>query len=134
MFIATGTLVLAANTAPQAMVRYDGYSIVRADIDSRDEFERATAISDRLLSEMEGRGRLDFLVAPGAQAMWALSGLPHEFVVDDLQTKIEVERERISAYQASGSADFYAEYQPLDALYTYIDDLAAGAGTRVVAH
>lgn len=71
---------------------------------------------------------LDVRVRPGEQALLDLTGLDYVVRDPDLGVQAQHERLRLSGPVVHGGLpqeDFYADYQPLEAIHTRLDELAA---------
>ena len=71
---------------------------------------------------------LDVRVMPGEEALLDLTGLDYEVRVPALDVGVAAERLRLQGPVAHGGLppeDFYADYQPLEAIHLRLDELAA---------
>jgi hypothetical protein len=131
--IVCSLLVLPVRAEAES-VRYDQHAIVRASMRSSADFARASEMSRRMLSEFEWEENVDFLVSQSELAQWLDSGMEFEIVENDVQRRIDDERHRIANYRASGHRDFFAEYQPYDAIVTQLNALHDQEPDRITLH
>ena len=119
-----GVAVLAASmAAADEPARYDGHKLVRVEIADQDDLQRMFRLSDDLWSERVDVGPADFRVRPEMMPALALSGLPYEVLVEDLQAVIDEERARLAS--APAAAGWFDDYKDLAAIYAHLDALAA---------
>ena len=99
-----GTLVLigiffgvAPASASADQADYTGHKIVRAVPRSWEQIEEIHALGALLLSEGEGIGRVDYVVAPEAMAGLDAIGVEYRVLNEDVQKLIDEERARLAA-------------------------------------
>ena len=125
-----GLLVLGS--APGA-APYDGHAVVRTLPQTQAEVEAVLELASDVWTERRpapGVG-LDVVVAPGDLASLELSGVDYEMVVEDLQTVVDAERDRLSAGAMQPRADWFSEYRDLASIDAYFDMLADENPDRV---
>lgn len=121
------SVVLAQpDAAPDAnVVRYDGYRVARLTVrDLRDLRTLESLGIETLACEIPLDAPVDFLVPPDRYDVFLASGIPHEVVVENLQTIVDAERIRLSGPQPRG-ASWFDDYKNLAAIEAYITELAA---------
>jgi MYXO-CTERM domain-containing protein len=107
--------------APQS---YEGFAGVVVEPRTKAELETVLELADRVMSDRVGLGRFHILVGSDGKAALAATSIPHEIVVPDVASAIELERARIAARPVP--ADFgtwFEEFKTLDEINTYMDDL-----------
>jgi murein tripeptide amidase MpaA len=134
-------LVLAAGIAPVALaqpdarfstepvVRFDGNKIVRlyprAGKEVQD-YQTAIALTDDVWthSPMVG-GPIDIRVTPEQLAAVAVSGIPFEILIDDVQARFDAEAAEVNSARAIDDAAYYTSYHNYADTKAYYQALAA---------
>lgn len=109
--------------APKPFTSYRGYSLIRAIIRDRAEFDRVMAISGDCWTERPSLDLpIDFLVPPGGLDAIRALGVAFDIVEPDMGDVVAAERARLSGPQPR---DWYADFKNLQAISDKVDDLVA---------
>lgn len=146
IFVSMLLAVIALNTETKAQnlpqkPRYDGHRIVRVTIESEADMDFIQRITTDIWShEISPDGQLDFRIAPDDLALLDRSGITYETLIDNLQTLIDAESDRISQYNQGGGDGggggggggeiiagdtWYLEYKTYTEISNYLYELAA---------
>ncbi|MBL9030703.1 MAG: hypothetical protein JNM80_03230 [Phycisphaerae bacterium] len=106
------------------VVRYDGQSVVRVDVRTVKELQTTLALTDDVWSHRVGiGGPVDIRVTRAQREALAAAGLRFDVLIDDLQSRVDAEREQIRNAAADGP--WFDTYHTLAEIRAYIDGLAA---------
>jgi murein tripeptide amidase MpaA len=113
-----GSLSLAVSTARADRVDYSGHKMVRVVVQSWNQIERIHGLRALLMSESEGLGPVDYVIAPESMGGLDSIGVEYKVLADDVQRLIDEERERLDR---QGPADprsraWFDDYKNLDAV------------------
>jgi len=111
----------------EAVVRYDGYHIVRVHVDRWDQIEALHALGATLLSEREGPGVVDYVVPPEGVPDLASLGMVYKVLNDDVQKSIDTERIQ---WEFAGTVDardpnWFVSYKDLTQVNAKLNALVA---------
>ncbi len=106
-------------------VRYDGYAAVRTWPDSAAELATVQSLDLVLMSDGEGIGQVDYLVAPEKLPGLAASGVHYEIMHPNVQAVYDAERARLAA---AGDVDprsrgWFDDYKTYDQIVAFLDAL-----------
>lgn len=100
---------------------YEGYSVVRADVNSEEQLVQIERIVESIWSDYRGLGTLDVLVCPEQLAELERAEFEYTMWIPDVQALIERER---ATHGLRGRGPWDA-YMTLNEIETFINDLAA---------
>ena len=118
---------VAPASALADQVDYTGHKIIRAVPQSWEQIEKIHALGALLLSEGEGIGRVDYVVAPEAMAGLDAIGVEYRVLNEDVQKLIDEERARLAARGPVDPRDstWFLDYKNLDAVNAKLNALVA---------
>jgi len=110
-----------------ALIRYDGYQVVRTYPASQAEVQLLRSLGMRLISDAEGVGVVDYLVPPQAIARLAASGVRYDVLHEDAQRLIDEDRARLAAapHALPGERGWFDNYKRYAEINAYLDWLAS---------
>jgi len=113
-------LGLGAALAEDGPVRFDGHSVVRVHLQTEDDLRFMLGVSDDPWAERLGVGVLDFRVAPDRMDDLRASGLEFEVLIEDVQSLIDDERERLNTRHLRA---WFDDYRTNAEVSDYVDTL-----------
>jgi murein tripeptide amidase MpaA len=128
-FILVGLFtVLPARAGDDATpVRYDNYKAVRVFIGAPEQIEQVHAVGARLMSEAEGIGPVEYLVAPEDMPALQQLGLPLQVLNDNVQAAIDAERQSMAATGEVSPLDpaWFENYKTYEQVNDKLNQMAA---------
>ena len=122
--LATVTLFGAASASGDDMARFDGQSVIRADIDSMRELRTLIALGGDVWSESIGLGKIDVMLPSERLRVLDGTAIDYEIIIDDVQSLLDAEQARLTANQ-NGIAGlrYHEEYHQQDEIFAFYDAL-----------
>jgi len=133
--LAVGTAVAQpdARLSIEPVVRFDGHKVVRLFPRQGHEvqdYQTALALTDDVWTHSPRvGGPVDIRVAPEQLAAVAVSGVPFQIVIDDVQGLFDAESAEVNAWRAVDDAAFYTSYHNYADTKAYYQALAAAYPT-----
>ena len=106
------------------MTRFDGQTVVRADVDSMRELRTLLALGGDVWSESIGIGKIDVMLPSERLRVLDGTAIEYEIVIKDVQSLLDAEQARLTANQ-NGIAGFkyHEEYHQQDEIFAFYDAL-----------
>jgi len=125
--LALGLLTSIAGAQPLAtgpVVRYDGYRVVRVQINSVRDLQVMQALgADQWSHRVEAGVPADFMIAPDVLGDLDASGLAYEVVIDNVQVAVDAENARLRG--GGAGRGWFDDFKDFDGINAYLDTLAA---------
>lgn len=122
----TGALAQQDNAA---QVRYEGYRVVRVQIESPNDLEYMAGLASDMWSHSYGiGGPVDYSVSPEAFDALTTSGLDYDVMIENLQSLIDAERAHIQQSNEGGiiaGDEWFADYKSYDQVSQQINTLVS---------
>jgi murein tripeptide amidase MpaA len=108
-------------------VRYDNYKVVRVFVGSAEQLEQVHAIGAQLLSDAEGIGPVEYLVAPEDMPALEKLQLPLKVLNDNVQAGIDAERARMALSKDLSPLDpaWFEDFKTYEQVNTKLNQMAA---------
>jgi len=101
--------------------------VYRVRITSRKQLEKLVSFGEEFLADFwttPGMGSVDVMIPEKLEPFFQQLRLESSVFIEDVEALIEEERMRMAA-ASKKKAEFFEEYQELDAIYEWMDDLVA---------
>lgn len=111
-----------AVAVPDEPVRFDGDQVIRASIENHQQLRILLQLTPDVWTHGIGIGDLDVRIPAENVASLDATGIEYEVLIEDVQTLIDAESERLENPIEGG---WFLEYKDYAAVNTYMNDLAA---------
>lgn len=124
LFCAALSVHFTSAHAQDARVRFDGHSIVRAEINSLRSLRTMLALSPDCWSESTGFGTLDFRIPPDRMPALQKSNVDFKVLIEDVQVLLDAEQARLEAAEGGiAGGGFFTEYHRTNEIFAHYDEL-----------
>ncbi len=106
------------------MTRFDGQTVVRADVDSMRELRTLLALGGDVWSESIGIGKIDVMLPSERLRVLDGTAIEYEIVIKDVQSLLDAEQARLTANQNGiAGLKYHEEYHQQDEIFAFYDAL-----------
>lgn len=93
LLLAVAWALVAVRLAPAEQLRFDDHRVVRVTVENQQQLEWLLTMTDNVWSDAVAVGRLDVRMSPEQFQSLAESGLSHSVLIENLQERIEAQRQ-----------------------------------------
>jgi carboxypeptidase A4 len=106
------------------MTRFDGQTVVRAEVDSMRELRTLLALGGDIWSESIGIGKIDVMLPTQRVRVLDGTAIEYEIVIKDVQALLDAEQVRLNANQNGiAGGGYHNEYHQQDEIFAFYDAL-----------
>lgn len=106
------------------MARFDGQTVVRAEVDSIRELRTLLALGGDIWSESIGIGKIDVMLPTQRVRVLDGTAIEYEIVIKDVQALLDAEQVRLNANQNGfAGPGYHGEYHQQDEIFAFYDAL-----------